>query len=198
MGRGRIDLLADDKLVVEVKAVAARQLRAHGAGRAVPHGQWWISRRDLPLTEDRREVLQARVDRVRETVEDALPSRMARSRARRGRSLADLDAFRGGADLLADMRGSGGSSLSEQAAASLEQALLLLAEAVRHCDRERKRVAVEEARGFLARTVATLLLALGIPLPDPVHRWVHRLECEVIPAVGGFSRWVDRLPRGRP
>ena len=68
------------------------------------HGRWYVDRRHLPLTESQRRTLQAKAGRIRQAVEEALPSRMARTSGDRSRSLVDLDAFRLGAELFAELR----------------------------------------------------------------------------------------------
>ncbi len=173
--------------------LASGELPGHKRG-----GQWRIERRDLPLTEAQRAALQGRADRIRQTVEDALPSRMARSRGQRTRSIADLDAFRRGAAVLVDIRGasghdSGDEPARERAAALLEQALLDLAEGVQLYDRQLKLAALNRSRAALARSAACLLLEAPIPPADPVFGWVSSIESEVIPAVAGFARWAERL-----
>ncbi len=161
-------------------------------------GRWRIERRDLPLTEAQRAGLQGKADRIRRSVEEALPSRMARSRGQRTRSIADLDAFRRGAQVLAEIRGaSGGKAARERAAALIEEALLDLAEGVQLYDRELKLAALNRARAGLARSAASLLLDAGIPPADPAFGWVAAIESEVIPAVAGFARWADRLGEKR-
>ena len=78
-----------------------RTVRAQASRGDLPgvkrNGRWRIERRNLPLTEDQRRALQAKADTIRDTVEAALPSRMARSAGQRTRSIADLEAFRRGA-----------------------------------------------------------------------------------------------------
>ncbi len=182
-------------------ARAVRAQLARGDLKGVKRdGLWRIDRSDLPLTDAQRRSLQAKADRVRQAVEDALPSRMASAAGRRSRSLADMKAFRSGARLLGEIRGVEPAVLEDAAKAEvcrlLERALLKLAEAEQHFDRELKLAAVNEARAALARGTGRLLLAAGIPPAEPVFGWVTALEGEVMPAVAGFARWVDRLERG--
>lgn len=160
-------------------------------------GRWRIERRDLPLTEPQRRGLQSRAEGLRQTLEAALPSRLARTLGRRSRSIADLDAFRLGAGVLGEVRGAQGLTEPSRArvAGRLERALLALAEAVEQFDREAKLAAVGRARGSLAQAVALLLLEAGMPPAEPVAAWVAALEGEVIPAVAGFARWAEKLPR---
>ncbi len=157
-------------------------------------GVWQIESRALPLTETQRTALQRKADRVREAVDEALPSRMAASRGQRSRSIADLDAFRRGQEVLAEMRSDSGSlddATRERAAAMLEEALLAFAEGVTLFDREHKLEALKRARANLARCAAMLLITAGLPPPEPVFGWVAAIESEVVPAVAGFARWAD-------
>lgn len=94
---------------------AIRAQLARGDLPAVKRGgRWRIERRHLPLTEPQRKALQARADTVRQAVEEALPSRLARTPGQKSRSLADLDAFRHGARLLAELRADDGGALAER------------------------------------------------------------------------------------
>ena len=180
-----------------------RTVRAQVARGDLPgikrNGCWRIERRNLPLTEAQRAALQAKADGIREAVESALPSPLAQSSPQRHRSIADLDAFRRGAELLAEIRDSAADTVAESIRESvlswLEEALLALAEGVQQFDREVKVEALRRSRGHLARAVGLLLIVKGIPPPEPVHRWVTALETEVIPAVAGFARWADGLGR---
>ena len=180
-----------------------RTVRAQVARGDLPgvkrNGRWRIERRHLPLTEAQRAALQAKADDIRHVVEAALPSRLARSTGQRHRSIADLDAFRRGAELLTEIRGAADDGIDEplrqRVAGRLEEALLALAEGVQQFDREVKVEALRRSRGHLARAVGLLLLAAGIPPASPAHGWVAALETEVIPAVAGFARWADGLGR---
>ncbi len=178
------------------RAVRAQLVRGdlRGAKRG---GRWRVERRHLPLTEAQRESLQAKAETVRKAVEEALPSRLARTRGQKSRSLADLDAFRHGAGLLARLRADESDALSDvsrrRVIRQLEEALLALAEAAQHFERELKLEAIHRARAHLARATAVLLLEAGIPPREPVFAWVTTLESEIIPAVAGFARWVDKL-----
>ncbi len=107
-----------------------RTIRAQLARGELPgkkrDGVWRLESRTLPLTEAQRGVLQRKADRVRQVVEGALPSRMAASAGQRSRSIADLDAFRRGAEVLADMRTASGpldGAIRERAATMVEEAL---------------------------------------------------------------------------
>ncbi len=175
-----------------------RTVRAQLARGELPgkkrRGRWRIDDRQLPLTEAQRGTLQRKADRVRRVVEDALPSRMAGSRGQRSRSIADLDAFRRGAEVLAEMRRDCqaiDAAARERAAAMAEEGLLAFSEGVMLFDREHKLEALKRARSSLARCTAVLLLTAGIPPADPVFEWVKAIESEVIPAVAGFARWAD-------
>lgn len=163
-------------------------------------GRWVVNRDDLPLTESQRRSLQAKAGRVRRAVEDALPSRLARARGDRSRSLADLDVFRLGAELLSEVRADGdslGEPRRNQVVEKLESGLLAVAEAAYQYDRELKLAALNQARADLAQAGAALLIEAGLEPEDPVGRWVSVLEGEVLPAVAGFARWADGLGSAR-
>lgn len=176
-------------------------MRLLPAGKYRPPGTRPHPRHNLPLTEAQRRTLQAKADTIRQTVETALPSRMAATQGQRSRSIADLDAFRSGARLLREMRSAGSESLPpailERVTGLLEQALLALAEAVQQFERSLKITALHRARACLAQSVAILLLEGGIPPGEPLFSWVSALETEIIPAVAGFARWADRLQEAR-
>ncbi len=162
-------------------------------------GTWRIDDRKLPLTEAQRRALQRKAEQVRTAVEDALPSRMAASAGQRSRSIADLDAFRRGAEVLAEMRTASDSledGVRERAVAIVEEALLALAEGITLYDRQLKLEALNRARSGLARCAGLLLLSGGTPPAEPVFGWVAAIESEVIPAVAGFARWAEGR-RGR-
>lgn len=182
------------------RTVRARLVRGDLPGRK-RGGEWRIERRQLPLTEAQRRALQGKADRIREVVEDALPSRMARRSGQRLRSIADLDAFRRGAEVLSELRLATPETLAggarDEAAREGREALLAFAEGVQLFDRQLKLQALNRARAGLARCAARLLLEAGIPPAEPVFGWVSALESEVIPAVAGFARWADQQRRGR-
>lgn len=162
-------------------------------------GRWWIERKNLPLTESQRQALQAKADDVRATVEKALPSRTARRSGDRSRSVADLDAFQLGAEVLALLRAAEPAQLDEatrlRACESLEKSLLALAEAALHFERRAKREALDRCRSLLASTVGILLLT---GQDDAVIGWARQLEDGMASAVAGFARWIDKLQRSRP
>lgn len=85
------------------RTVRAQLTRGELAG-VKRNGRWRVARHSLPLTEAQRRSLQSKADALRQAVEEALPSRMAATPGQRSRSVADLDAFRSGARLLAAVR----------------------------------------------------------------------------------------------
>jgi len=123
--------------VAVLRGESVRAVRGQIARGEIPavkrDGRWLVDRGRLPLTESQRRTLQVKADSVREAVEQALPSRMARTAGQRARSLVDLDAFRLGAELLFEIRKDAPGpqpALRLESAALLEEALLSLAEAV--------------------------------------------------------------------
>jgi len=182
-----------------------RTVRAQLARGELPgkkrNGRWRVDRRNLPLTEAQHRVLQEKAQAVRDAVEAALPSRTARRAGDRGRSVYDLDAFRAGAEVLRSLRAAGDDDLPEatrrRAEAAIEAALLALSEAVVQFERDLKLAAIRRSRARLARALGLLLIEMGEPPREPVLGWVQQLEGEVVPALGGFARWVDRLRGGR-
>ncbi len=195
---------------LSVREVAAllgkspRTVRAQVARGELPgkkrRGEWRIERRNLPLTDAQRTALQDKAERVRHVIDEALPSRLAQSSGQKSRSIADLDSFRLGVEVLAELRSARNDvvpkAVRDDVAALIYEALLALAEAVQLFDRERKLEALNRARAGLARSAASLLIEAGIPPAEPVFGWVTAIESEVIPKVAGFARWADRL-RGK-
>jgi hypothetical protein len=160
-------------------------------------GRWRVDRRHLPLTEAQRRALETRADDVRATVDHAVSSRLARHGGDRSRSVADLDAFRIGSEVLKSLRAEPESldeATRQRACESLETSLLALSEASLHFDRRAKREALDRCRSQLARTVGLLLL---VRQDGPVATWVRQLEHGMAPAVAGLARWIDRLQENR-
>ncbi len=98
---------------------------------------------------------------IRRAVEGELPSRLATNGQHR-RSLADLDAFRRGAEIHAEIAAADGRRLSEGARdrvrSGMEEALLALAESVQQFDRDLKLEALNRARRELARATSAEVL----------------------------------------
>ncbi len=180
------------------RTVRAQLARGDLAGRK-KNGRWSVARQHLPLTEKQRTALAGKAAALRQTLEDALPSRLARTTGDRQRSLADLDAFRLGGELLSELRERGEPALGERQhrriVSLLERGLLALAEAAQQYERQHKLEALRRARACLARVAGMMLLGAGVPPPEPTAGWLARLEGEVVPAVAGYARWVDRLGR---
>lgn len=181
--------------------IPVRTLRARVARGDIPAAKdgkkWLIDRRNLPLTDGQRQILQQRAEEVRQAVDTILPSRMAATADRRARSVADLDAFRETVAVLGVLRATPTAPGAAVAVGHLEEACGCLAEASFVYERERKLVALSDARARVGRAVAALLAAGGIPPAEPVHRVVTRLEATVSPAIGGYARWVAGLPGHR-
>lgn len=181
-----------------------RTVRAQVARGELPgvkkNGQWKIERRHLPLTEAQHHALQQKAQAIRDTVETALPSRVAAHAADRTKSLLDLDAFRAGVSVLRHLRASSESTLSDdtrrRVGERIEGALLVLSEAVLQFDRQVKLEALHRSRARVAHAIAFLLIDSQMPPPEPVLGWVRKLENEVAAGIGGLARWVDRL-RGK-
>lgn len=161
-------------------------------------GHWRVERRHLPLTEAQRQALEAKADSIRQVVENALPSRSATRTGERSRSVADLDAFRRGAEVLAALRAAEPGQIDEptrrRADAALEASLLALSESALHFEHQAKREALDRCRSELARALALLLL---LSRDEPVASWIRQLEAGMAPAVAGFGRWIDGLRRKR-
>ena len=160
-------------------------------------GRWRVDRRHLPLTEAQRQGLQGRADEVRATVDHALSSRIARRAGDRSHSVADLDAFRVGAEVLTSLRAAAPDTFDEatrkRACESLEASLLALSEASLHFDRRAKREALDRCRSQLARTIGLLLLT---DHDEAVAGWVRQLEHAMAPAVAGVSSHARRFVTG--
>lgn len=191
--------------VAVLSGTSSRTIRARMARGELPavkrNGRWKIDRRHLPLTEAQHRHLQAKAEGVRQSLEAVLPPRLAATAGQRSRSLVDLDSFRRGSELLAELRSSGSQHFPTAVLARverrLESALLALAEASAHYDRQLKLDALNRSRSSLAQALALLLIAAGSNPPEVPRRWALVLETEVLPAVAGFARWVEGLGRRR-
>lgn len=183
-------------LGIPVRTLRARVAR--GVIRATRDGrQWRIRRQDLPMTDAQRQVLHSRAEEVRQAVDAILPSRAATTADRRSRSLADLDAFREAAAVIGALRALPADRGRDEAVAALEAACAFLGEASFVYERERKLRALSDARAAIGRAVAALYVHHGIPAADPVAALVARVEGTVVPAVGGYARWVAQLGAAR-
>ncbi len=151
--------------------VSPRTLRAKAQRGELPATKvgrvWRFDHRHLPLTAEQRDRMQSRAQEVRDAVEAVLPSRMAQTRSRSARSLADLDAFRLGAEALTEARAADVPELARQA---LECALLRVAEASFVYDRGLKLELLNRARVALGEAVARLLLEESAASRDLAHR----------------------------
>lgn len=190
--------LSDAADLLRVKPRTLRAQLARGKIIGIKRdGQWFIPRRNLPLTDDQRNVLQQRAEDVRCSVEDALPSRTARHAHDRRRSFVDLDAFRFAHALLGDVRNHADADPGGALRAGLEQAIEELCVGSCAFDIQTKLPALRAARARFARCFASVLLTAPLPLPEPHVSWIRRLEGDVLPAMGGLLRWAERLERGR-
>ena len=114
------------------RTVRAQLARGELPGRK-RGGVWRLESRTLPLTEAQRAALQCKAERVRQVVDEALPSRMAAAAGQRSPSIADLDAFRRGQEVLTEMRAASRAldeATRQRAATMVEKALLAFAEGV--------------------------------------------------------------------
>lgn len=177
---------------------SARTLRAQltsGKLKGVQReGVWYVDRADLPLTEAQRRQLHARADRIRDTVDDALPSRVAATSEHRGRSVLDLRVFRRALAVHAAML-----PTVPTHAERVAEALRALAEGAHQYDRGLKLAAFNKARSCLSQVVADVLIAAGESPEEPARGWLEAIEVEILPAVAGLARQVDHGPgeRGR-
>lgn len=185
-------------LGISERAVRGR-LRKGGLPGVKRGNQWCIPRDRLPLDETQRRALQTKADEARAALEAALPSRVAGRSGKRSNSVADLDPFRIGGQVLAEMErqlAEGDATPGVRAGAhALRSALLVMCEGHHEYERSAKLDALRRSRGRLSRCVGHLLLPPGDPLADPLHRWIQAIETEVLPRIGGLLRWVERLPR---
>jgi len=178
---------------------SARTLRAKLArgelhGRK-ENGRWLIERRDLPLTESQRRSLQSKARRIRRAVEDALPSRLAQKHGDRSRTLTDLDAFRLGAELFAEVQAHH-SVLDDESSGRvhemLESGLLAIAEAAYQYDR---------AEGARLLSVRRRFIPLRKPASGAAFvaeggwRMAGRGEAATVEAPRGADPLLPRPPR---
>ncbi len=162
---------------------------ARGELPAVKHGgRWLLDRSDLPLTDSQRQTLQTRADAIRATVDAALPSRAALRHGDRRRSVVDLDPFRRGAALLAELRAT--PEAPSGAAPLLEDGLLALAEAHHLFAPPAKLAALRRARAALGRAVGVLGLH-----GEAWHPRLRVIEDELLPHIAGLCRSAERRQR---
>jgi hypothetical protein len=55
--------------------------------------------------------------------------------------------------------------------------------------------ALLRARSHVSRAVGLMLMTSSDQPGEPVLGWVTKLETEVIPALSGLFRWVEKLSR---
>jgi hypothetical protein len=79
------------------------------------------------------------------------------------------------------------------ALASVEEALLDLAEGTHAFDRETKLAAFRSARRRFSRAVGFLLRASPEVPSEPIVQWVVAIETTVLSSLAGLLRWVKRL-----
>jgi len=139
-------------------------VRGRIAGRK-RDGRWVVERRDLPMTDEQRAVLQSRAERIRESVERALPSRAAARRGDRRRSIADLDTFRAALAMLRELRAAGPDGA--RPARRVRAGLVALAEGVHAFDAGSKLRALRRARREFSRAAAWLLVEPTATLDAP-------------------------------
>ncbi|MCA8957320.1 MAG: helix-turn-helix domain-containing protein [Planctomycetes bacterium] len=163
--------------------IARGQLPAHKRGNT-----WWIRSEDLPLTHHQRTGIQARADQVRQIVDDALPSRAARTRDRRSRSVVDLHAFRAGQELLRELAALEPTETRTQTARAIRAALLDLGAGTYEFDRATRAASFRRARRRLARTICRLVLA---EQGAPELHVCARIENDMLPPIGGLLRWAE-------
>jgi hypothetical protein len=159
-------------------------------------GRWVVERRHLPLTDSQRQALQVRAQEIRSVVDEALPGRLADRPSDRRRSLADLDAFRLGAETLRVLLSESADSAAD-AVPHLHAALLDLAESQAVFTRASKLSAIDRARASVGRAVATLLLDSEAHTAPTRVESIHTLEHRLLPALHGLARQASRLPGGR-
>lgn len=183
----------------QILGQSARTVRARLARGDLPGrkrgAQWLVPRDALPLSEAEHQRVQARAEKVRETVEAALPSRLTSRRDRR--SVVDEAAFRAIHHLRAQIASSAGSLGQRRAARALERALRWVVEGVNEWSPEAKRRCFTAARAAVSHACTALLVDVAIPPPEPVRGWVAALEQEVLPPLAGLCRSAERSQRDR-
>jgi len=177
-------------LGISPRAVRARITRGDLPG-VKRGGRWTLPRESLPLTEPQRRDLQARADEMHAIVEQVAPSRRARTRDRRAWSLLDLKAFRVGAGVLAALQASANPA-HHRAAEMLEVGLLAMAEGCYRYQTARKVEAWGRARDAFSQTAARIALAADEPLDEPALGWLQAIEGELLSALVGLVRRVER------
>lgn len=174
--------------------VTTRTVRGWAESGRIPakkrSGRWVIDGARLDLGEPQRRALQQRAQRIRDDVDAALPVSLARTTSDRSRSVVDLDAFRLLTDVVRQVPADRG-----EVQALLDSALCDLAEAVHVFHLSQKRAPADRARRSVARAVALLHSRAADPPPEPISFWIHALEAQVIPALGGYLKWIESEDR---
>lgn len=177
-----------------------RTLRAQLARGEIPgnkrNGRWFIAYQDLPLNEMQRRRLQVQVQEIREAVEQALPSRLTKERNSRKRSLADLDTFNIGRELLLTMRSQLANTslpieILQKAICDVEYALTQISQGHHAFDPKEKLEKFQYGRNALSRAACHLLLHSGSSIKPPVLDWVVRIEGELLSSLAGLIRWAE-------
>ncbi len=164
-------------------------------------GRWMIEKHSLPLTDSQRATVQARAEEVREAVNEALPSRNGRHAQDRRRSVLDMDAYRAGGSVLAELAALQiavpSSSDLGRTTTAVETALLRLAEATYAYAAEDKITALRGARAEVSRAVGWLFMRPPADFASKFHAMAIRLETEVLGPIGGLIKWAEGLRQGR-
>jgi hypothetical protein len=175
------------------RAIRARIARGELPARRQGH-TWVLPLEHLPLTAAQRASMLGRADDARAAVEQALPSRLASTRARKHRSVLDLDSFRTAREVLLEIAKTPEPDLGI-VCTHLRRALDALAAGTHEFARELRARHYRAARGRVSRAIARLLTTATFD--EPRRTWCERLEGDVLPRLGGLLRWMEAERTGR-
>ena len=152
-------------------------------------GRWMIDSRDLPLSEGQRAALQRRETKLRETVEDGLGLEKESKGSRPAYSIRDLKAFQFALPLHADTAQTMGPE--HRAVQQLREALDLLGQGCHRFERSDKAAAYRSARD----AASTTAVALALEQTDEAAALLERVESNLLPAIAGLIRRLERTQR---
>ncbi len=143
------------------------------------NGKWCIPKEQLPLSPGREQAQQQKLERVADIAHQVL-----RTKKSKRYSLLDLRAYTLSASLYQEI---GSDSVHQKAKALLLEAMLELACACHAYNQVRKSHGFALARDHLCQA----LVYLHLESPT-TQNWMAKIEQEIIPAIGGLLRHVER------
>lgn len=165
---------------------------ARGEIRATKvQGRWQVDVADLPMTEDRQQRFEDRVQHIEAAVDAAIPAQLRTARQKPHRSVVDLIPFREGLQVLPELDKLEPQT-SSRSRALLDRALLDLAEAAQDISYEQRALTLRRARASFGRLVGLLhMVATTNETNNVAPELITRLETTILPSLGGLLRWTE-------